>query len=114
MKAVQASIVSKGGYDWQNFRSVRTPTNATKCAAFLRSACQNGSQVQSSAMQYWISYEFNQPRDTGTTLTLSARKKSIENYRLQSCPDKLRTTVDGVLMRSSLDYRLVGDAVDKF
>ena len=67
MDAVQASIVAQGGYDWQNFRSVRTPQKAA-CAAFLREACSNGSQVQSSAMQFWLSYEFNANK-SGVNLT---------------------------------------------
>ena len=67
MDAVQASIVAQGGYDWQNFRSVRTPQKAA-CAAFLREACSNGSQVQSSAMQFWLSYEFNADK-SGVNLT---------------------------------------------
>ena len=67
MDAVQASIVAQGGYDGQNCRSVRTPQKAA-CAAFLREACSNGSQVQSSAMQFWLSYEFNADK-SGVNLT---------------------------------------------
>ena len=53
MRAVQAAIVARGGFDWQSFRAVRTPgaatdgkpANATVCAQWMREACQQGSQV---------------------------------------------------------------------
>lgn len=58
MDAVQEAIVDKDGFDWQNFHSIRTPTQG-KCASFLRQQCQPGSEVQTAAMQYGISYKYN-------------------------------------------------------
>lgn len=67
MGRVQAAVVKAGGFDWQNFRTVRTPPPATgagagagvsaagSCAAFLRAACQSNSTVQHNATQFTIS-----------------------------------------------------------
>lgn len=55
MKAVQTAIVQKGGFDWQNFRSVGRP-NKEKCAEFLRAACIKGSEMQTAAVQFGMGF----------------------------------------------------------
>ena len=37
-----------------------TPSKGAACSSFLRGACQEGSAVQTHAMQYGISYKYNQ------------------------------------------------------
>mmetsp|Transcript_33199 Transcript_33199/g.77854 ORF Transcript_33199/g.77854 Transcript_33199/m.77854 type:complete len:170 (-) Transcript_33199:26-535(-) len=64
MAAVQAAIVNYGGFDWQNFETVRTPTSA-QCSSFLRSQCADNSTAQTSALQYDISYQYNKDHSGG-------------------------------------------------
>jgi hypothetical protein len=51
MEAVQTAIVAHNGFDWQNFKTMRTPSKGAKCAAFLRSACTKDSSFQTDAVR---------------------------------------------------------------
>jgi hypothetical protein len=65
MQAVQTAIVTQDGFDWQNFQGVRTPSEGDKCSAFFRSACQEGSHIQSNAIQYGLQYKYTKDFSSG-------------------------------------------------
>ena len=60
MDACQRAIVEKGGFNWQLFHSIHTPSReAGKCASFLREASTTASVFQSKAVQVDLTYKFN-------------------------------------------------------
>ena len=65
MQAVQTAIVTQDGFDWQNFQGARTPSEGDKCSAFFRSACQEGSHIQSNAIQYGLQYKYTKDFSSG-------------------------------------------------
>lgn len=67
MDTVQAAIVEKNGFDWQNFQTISTPSKQD-CAEFLRNECQNGSQSQTAAVRHAIGYKY-WPDFSGGNLT---------------------------------------------
>eukprot|EP00038_Savillea_parva_P031914 m.91837 g.91837 ORF g.91837 m.91837 type:complete len:426 (+) comp9929_c0_seq1:268-1545(+) len=65
MAACQQTIVDMDGFNWQLFDHASTPS-ASSCAKEIRAACEENSTVQTSAMQYGISYKFNHDFSNGS------------------------------------------------
>lgn len=64
MEAVQTAIVAKNGFDWQNFRSIRSPKRSD-CSSFLRAQCLPDSPSQASAVQFRLAYQYNKDYSGG-------------------------------------------------